>query len=91
MRFEAKEMTVQGRPNIFGDKNADRQFVFDAGQRHVTLQSKTASGKLKSLELPLGQTADKKHLVFLSWNPNGCSLVVDGEGKQDYDDEAKQP
>jgi hypothetical protein len=84
MRFEATEM-AQGKPNVFGDKNDDRQFVFNPQLRRVVFRSKTASGTIKTVGLPLDKTFNGKHLVLLSWNPNGCLLSVDGAIKQDFD------
>lgn len=85
MTFVFPETEKDGRANLVYLTNEFRSFSFDPVSRIVSLRTKTKSGRLISLDLPLLEAANKEknHIILFMWDEKGGLLHLDNAVKRD--------
>jgi hypothetical protein len=79
---EEKKDNALNKLNFRGE---ERHFVFDPASMRVSFVIKTKSGKLINLTQPFLPTENGRHRIFISWEANGGTLVVDGKQQSAHD------
>jgi len=81
------ESGIDGTPNLFQFGNEFRSFHFDCIAKVASFKTKTSVGRLVSLDLPILNGKNGKHIVIISWDYlKGGRLRLNGIEKQDMDE-----
>ena len=78
-----EQFNEDGTPNVVGYANNSRTFLFDPMSRLVTFKFQKIDGQWASLEFPLFNINDGKHVIAISWDyPRSALLEVDGNQRK---------
>lgn len=79
-----KEIGKSGNPNVIYFGNEYRIFSFDSLARIVSFRTKTSSGRLISLDLPILESKNGIHIVMIMWDyAKGGFLRLDNNEKDE--------
>ena len=87
IRFPA--IKSDGSPQTVNISNLFRSFSFDPIMQVVSFKTKTLSGRLVSLDLPILLNEKNLHKVTIIWNSYGGALMIDGVKKKDFENETE--